>query len=358
MKLTILPGILLPLVVCFALAAGAQDDSPGKSEIALSSSPDVSVVLDLKRPSDTDILLLRNGDQLTGTILNENFSLRTSYASLQFHNRILAGVDLEGGSNNIERIVTVNGNQFSGFIDDPVVVFKLQAGATIQIRREKILKIVFRVREAEKEGIPQSNFIVLKNGDYFSGKLLNENLVIATTYADVPLEFGSLESITLIGENNPLTMVSMLNGDIIQGVLKTEDVHIDLDIGDEISVYKDRIDILYGREGFIPELPGRAAGRIVYLESEIDNYDYELPGDSIRVLGVPEDSEYYGLLQGGDRIIAVDGVPYPEVPEREYKGQPGRITPMRGELLDGKRAEIVLTVERDGKKFELILVRK
>ena len=198
----------------------------------------------------------------------------------------------------------------------------------------------------------------MKNGDYFSGKLLNENLVIATTYADVPLDLGSLESITLIGENNPLTMVSMLNGDIIQGVLKTEDVHIDLDIGDEISVYKDRIDILYGREGFIPELPGIAAGRIVYVESAIDKNDYERSGDSIRVLGVPEDSEYYGLLQGGDRIIAVDGVPYSEVPEREYEGRPSRVTPMRQELLDGKRAEIVLTVERDGKKFELILVGK
>jgi len=212
----------------------------------------LGIVLDLERPSNTDILLLRNGDKLTGTVLNETFSIRTSYAEIVLSNRIIAGIDLEGGTNNIEKIITVNNNRFSGFIDDSVFVFKLQSGDQIEVRREKVLKVVFRVREAERRGIPQRQFITLKNGDYFSGNILNEKLIIATTYAKVPLNLKDAESVTLIGAETPLTKVMMLNGDLLQGVLETEDIEIELDLGSTVKIYQDRIDVIYCQQGAMP----------------------------------------------------------------------------------------------------------
>jgi len=217
--------------------------------------PSLGVVLDLERPSEADVLLLRNGDQLTGTILNESFSIRTSYAQLSFNNRAIAGIDLEGGASNIESIVTVNDNRFSGFIDDPVFAFRLQGGSVIEVRREKVLKAIFRLREQEREGIPQRQFVTMKNGDYFSGLLLNTDLVAATTYADVPLDLASVESITFIGEFNPLTRVLYHNGDTLQGILNQEDMRFLLDVGGEIEIYQDRIDSVFLREGFVPRAP-------------------------------------------------------------------------------------------------------
>ena len=357
-------GILFYLLMGWAAAAHAQGQAATPEEEEPSSVPKVAVVLDLERPSDTDILLLRNGDKLTGTILNGKFSIRTSYASLNFNNRILAGIDLEGGANNIERIVTVNNNRFSGFIDDPVVVFKLQTGSQIEIRREKILKIIFCVRGTERKGISQTQFVILKNGDFFSGKILNENLIISTTYANVPLDLESLETITLIGGNNPLTKVAMRNGDTIQGVLETEDIQIDLDIGNMISVYKDRINVLYGREGYIPDiagtgqLSGSASGNVVFLTTAKDDLSAEIVDGGVLITNVPRTSAYYGQLRAGDRVIEIDDIPYMEIPDREIDGKKGRLTPMRLELLQGKRAQIGLTVERDGKNFSLSLRKK
>ena len=51
--------------------------SQGTSTEAPQNLSSLSVVLDLERASNMDILLLRNGDQLTGTILNETFNIRT-----------------------------------------------------------------------------------------------------------------------------------------------------------------------------------------------------------------------------------------------------------------------------------------
>ena len=110
-------SIISLVLICafYTLLTFAQDipndTSAGESiEFEGGSEQDIQleVILDLERPSETDILLLRNGDRLTGTILNESFGIRTSYGSMRFNNRVIAGIDLEGGANNIESILTVN----------------------------------------------------------------------------------------------------------------------------------------------------------------------------------------------------------------------------------------------------------
>ena len=215
--------------------------------------PTIETVLDTTRPKDVDILLLRNGDKLTGTVMNESFSIRTSYAHIVIESKYIAGINLEGGANNIESIITVNNNRFSGFIDDAFVSFKLTGGPQLEIRREKVLKIVFRQRAQETTGMKWRQSMVLKNGDYFHGQKLTQNIIISTTYAKIPLDFATTESITLIGDSNPLTIVKMTNGDSVQGILETEDIQIELDVGSVIEVYQDRIDRIFFKEGYVPD---------------------------------------------------------------------------------------------------------
>jgi len=246
-----------------ALASSPQvtaAESAATSQAAGDELAVMPVVLDLTRPSDTDILMLRNGDKLTGTVLNESFSIRTSYAHIKLNNRMIAGIDLEGGANNIEAVVTVNSNRFSGFLDDAVFVFRLQGGANIQVRREKVLKVVFRMREQERTGIPQRQFLILKNGDYFSGRVKNESVSVVTTYAKIPVKLSDAETVAFIGGENVLTKITLLNEDTVQGVLETEDIEVDLDVGDSVQVYKDRIDRMYCRDGFVPDFAALIAG--------------------------------------------------------------------------------------------------
>lgn len=61
----------------------------------------------------------------------------------------------------------------------------------------------------------------------------------------MPLNLNDVESITLIGGENPLTKVIMSNGDLLQGVLETEDIEVELDVGSPAKICKDRIDVIY-----------------------------------------------------------------------------------------------------------------
>ena len=212
----------------------------------------IETVLDVERPKDVDILLLRNGDKLIGTVMNEKFSIRTSYAHLDVVTKYIAGINLEGGANNIESLITVNNDRFSGFIDDAIIIFKLTNGQQFEIRHEKILKLVFRQRSQEMAGMKWSQFMWLKKGDYFHGQILTQNILLSTIYAKIPLDLETTEAIILIGDYNPLAIVKMTNGDSVQGILETEDIQIELDLGSVIEVYQDRIDRIFFKDGHVP----------------------------------------------------------------------------------------------------------
>ena len=215
--------------------------------------PTIQRVLDTERLENADILLLKNGDKLTGTVLNENFSIRTSYAHIVVESKYIAGINLEGGANNIESIITVNNNRFSGLIDDAFISFKLTSGLQLEIGREHLLKIIFRQRPQETAGMKWRQFIQLKDGDYFHGQILTKDKTISTTYAKIPLDFETIESITLAGDANQLTIVKMTNGDTVQGTLEMENIEIELDVGSVIEVHQDRIDRIFFKEGYVPD---------------------------------------------------------------------------------------------------------
>ncbi len=238
-------AILLILCVILLAALGLANTEP--------VMPAIETVLYTERPKDVDILLLRNGDKLTGTVMNNSFSIRTSYAHIVIESKYIAGINFEVGANNIESIITVNNNRFSGFIDDAFISFKLTSGQLLEIGHEHLLKITFRQRPLETAGMKWRQFIQLKDGDYFHGQILTKDITISTTYAKILLDFETIESITLVGDANQLAKVKMTNGDTMQGILETEDIEIELDVGSVIEVYQDRIDMTFFKEGYVPD---------------------------------------------------------------------------------------------------------
>ena len=211
--------------------------------------PTYTTVLEFQRSAKEDILFLKNGDKLTGTVLNPSLEIRTSYANLSFDTRLIAGITLGAGA-YMERIYTVNQNLFSGFISDPVIEFKLSSGSEITIRKEKIATIIFRVREKELRGIPRNDVLFLTNGDIFTGKVTDKTLQVKTTYTDITIKVDNIRHIGFIAGENMLTRIILNNNDQVQGILQNDDINIELDTGPPITVYKDRIKEINMRMGY------------------------------------------------------------------------------------------------------------
>jgi hypothetical protein len=344
--MTLLWAFLFTLVMTRAAAPEslevAADESAGES---------LAVVLDLERPDDDDILVLKDGNRLTGTIMNESFSLKTPYGTLAFNSQIVAGIDLGGGPNFIESIVTVNNNRFSGFIEEPIFDFKLREGPQVEIRREKVLKAVFRLRDAEREDMPQRQFLILKNKDFFSGEILNDQFIIATTYAKVPVMLDDVESLTIVGGTRQLTEVVFRNGDFLQGVLEWEDVHVELDIGPTVKIYQDRIHTIYGPEGFVPDTKAPVAPwpLIKLGESETVGYGARFEDQRLKVVKIAGRSpaEKAGW-QVGDQIVSIDG---------EAIDAADALRNVRDEIISGKRQQAIIRVLRGEEVLTFRLIK-
>lgn len=214
--------------------------------------------IEIFRGSEKDVIQLKSGDQLTGIVQNEAFLIQTSYAQLKFPADQIATIVFEGGANNIERIIVLNGDVFSGFILDPEVNINLDAGPKIRIRKEKISKLGFRARPAEKEKYPVNHDITLTNGDHFSGKIKNTSLTIGASFGDMTVEIDQIAKIEFISKKGTVSEITLKNGDKVSGFLKDEDIQIDLDFGGGVKVYQDRFEKIIFDFDAVSRIKGKA----------------------------------------------------------------------------------------------------
>ncbi len=226
-------GIILGLI-----SAPANDSSARASRL---DPRLLTEVFHVARHRETDLLIFWDGSRQTGILLNKTFSLRTAYAPLKFEKKMLAGLKLDNGYGGGESLITVNSNRFSGFLEDPFFTFQPETGDRLKVRREKVWKVLFRVREEELQGWPQGRWFRLKNGDWFSGQLLSDPLPISTAHGPVSVSLKETARLVFSTNRPSLATITRRHGEPLQGRLALEDVRILLDLGRTVNLYPDYI---------------------------------------------------------------------------------------------------------------------
>lgn len=113
---------------------------PGAAETSLGSDARASG----KPAQAQDRILLKNGDIVSGRLLVENFTVKTSYANLSFDIKQVETVILEGGGQNIEVLVLRTGDRLSGVVGPNRIKVKLTGGQETDIEKDKVKEIVLQ----------------------------------------------------------------------------------------------------------------------------------------------------------------------------------------------------------------------
>jgi len=223
-------SILISSLVLWAVSVPAE-----------SAANPLGAVFGIPISRDTELLVLRDGSRLAGTLLNKTFALRTTYAPLKFESGMLAGIDLENSAQNGAVIMTVNSNRFSGLLEDAFFSMQPRTGESTQIRREKVSKVIFRDPGEALAGIRRGRWIRLKNGDWCSGEITVESLLLATPGGQESFSLTNIQSLVFTTNTPPLVNVTLRTGKTAQGVLELEDLPIRLDVGPGLLIYRDHI---------------------------------------------------------------------------------------------------------------------
>ena len=261
--------LALGLCAAVACARAADAERPGPSlpprPTTASSS---NLVFGLQRPADSDLLVLRSGERVKGTIINPVLTLRAAYGLLAFDTTNLAGVALAQAQRGLDALASVNQDRFSGFLSDTHFRVRATNGTEITIRREKVLSILFHVRAGELAGRRRHQYAELKNGDAFTAQLLGTAFKLTTASGEVTINAGEVDSIKFSDSIETPVRVRLRNGRQLEGGWNAEDFDLELDIGPKLQLYQGYIDVLYGRPGYVPARAEAAPARTAAAMAE------------------------------------------------------------------------------------------
>lgn len=94
--------------------------------------------------SEYDSIILKNGDAISGTIINKAWSLKASYGDLNFGSSEIDLIDFEGAGQNIDIISLKLGDKISGVVQNNIINIRLVSGAELKIDKDKIKTIRFK----------------------------------------------------------------------------------------------------------------------------------------------------------------------------------------------------------------------
>ncbi|MCA8922351.1 MAG: PPC domain-containing protein [Planctomycetes bacterium] len=200
---------------------------------------DLVKVFQEERPETAgeDVLELRTGEVLRGTVLTERLQLATRYTNLEVAVVQLAGLKFadQGG---IDRVVTVREDRLQGFVRTQELEFKLAGlDAPIRVRTARLASVIFGRRGGERsQPLPKGLVSVqLRSGDRFTG-LLGEaaedgpqQWVLDIEFAQVPLQRA--EVLSLSCESNGMATVVRRDQSTIRGKLNLESLPLQVCLG-------------------------------------------------------------------------------------------------------------------------------
>jgi len=181
-----------------------------------------------------DIVYIKNGDKLFGTVQNPSFSLQTPYGKILIKNKFLKILMFENLSAERWIVNTINNDQFSGSWLDSSVSFIQENGETKEFRKKDILRIK---REIQGPSYPVTTTIfTMENDDRFSGRFLNPVISIRANYITKKVPSNDINRIEFTNDYQVDTKILLNNGDLIAGQLEPNQIRMAPDTIPEFSI--------------------------------------------------------------------------------------------------------------------------
>jgi outer membrane protein OmpA-like peptidoglycan-associated protein len=181
-----------------------------------------------------DIVYIKNGDKLFGTLQHPSFTLQTPYGKILIKNEFLKSITFENRSAGRWVANTINNDQFSGSWVDSSVEFIQDNGESKEFNKEDIRRIK---REIQEPSYPVTTTIfTMKNNDRFSGRFLNPSIRIRANYLTKTVQSNDINRIEFINDDRADTKILLNNGDLIAGKLEPNQIRMAPDTISEFSI--------------------------------------------------------------------------------------------------------------------------
>jgi len=167
-----------------------------------------------------DVVELRTGDQLKGTLREKSFKLDTFYGRVDLPVDKIIGLINAGQFRPRQLLVTKDGEIFGGKLDREKLVLELSSGQMTEIPISAISRMGYRKRSGEpEEWTFEKPIVLMRTGDRIGVQMPTRDVDVATRYGPLKLKPDSLASIDFQTEENSVHQISLRDGSKFAGLV-------------------------------------------------------------------------------------------------------------------------------------------
>jgi hypothetical protein len=177
-----------------------------------------------------DVVELKTGDQLKGTLKEPAFDLATFYGPVSVPVDRVIGLLNVGQFRPRQLVVTVDGQIFGGALKKQTMDLELSSGQLTQIPLSQISRVGYRKRADEpEEWTFEKPIVLMRSGERIGVKMPAGPLECQTRYGKLSLKPEQVAAVVLQSEDSGVHEFHLIDGSKFSGLLSAENFEMKLD---------------------------------------------------------------------------------------------------------------------------------
>lgn len=176
--------------------------------------------LEILRGDMFDVIELRPGDQMKGTIEEANYRLTTSYGTVDLPAEQVIGLINVGQIRPRQLIITGDGQIFGGQLSVDSLSMELSSGQVVKVPLAQITRAGYRKRTGEPDEFTfDKPFVQLRTGDRINVVMPTGPIEVQTRYGLLKLDPNSIASLLFQSDETGVHQVLLTDGSKFSGLV-------------------------------------------------------------------------------------------------------------------------------------------
>jgi hypothetical protein len=226
-----------------------------------------------------DVIELRGGDQMKGTLKEPSYKLETFYGNVELPvDRVIALMNV-GDFRPRQLLVTVDGEIFGGKLAKDTLSMELSSGQVTQVPLSQVTRAGYRKRPNEPEEWKfDKPFVMMRSGDRVAVNMPDGPIAVVTRYGPLQIDPKTIAAIIFQSEEHGVHEVQLTDGSHFAGLVNVQ--QFDMKLAGE------------GPEQVV-KFPVSGISRMQFVAEQPDVDD-----DTMPTLKLANDDELVGALTG------------------------------------------------------------
>jgi len=167
-----------------------------------------------------DVIELRGGDQMKGTLKEPSYKLETFYGNVELPvDRVIALMNV-GDFRPRQLIVTVDGEIFGGKLAKDTLSMELSSGQTTQVPLSQVTRAGYRKRPNEPEEWKfDKPFMMMRSGDRVAVTMPQQPIDVITRYGPLKVDPKTIQAIVFQSDEHGVHEVRLTDGSHFAGLV-------------------------------------------------------------------------------------------------------------------------------------------